>query len=523
MNLKESVKSILLLVGLVAALVLVSGCIQEPTPEEKAINLADSHIRGQVVNREDRLNQSMKKCTKEQLLTVSMKLGQPDGLSEEQVKEIQQFDIESKIKCIPELKKVVEKVSDNVYRVTYVFSAEDECHAGVMAYNPLEVNLEDNSVKDIWYSEGSEIIFLGLLSRMESLISTEGPCALVARDILEIDILEDDKKSTGWVKPSPEGVEWIRWYGGALEDDESNVIETDSKDNVIIIGNSENSSGTIIKYDSQGNELWMKSPGIYFKDMAVDNKDNILVVGGRGDFVTIKVDSLGNVLWEKTFDGGYKDIGGVAVDSMDNIIVAGKFKRVFILLKYDSEGNLLWDKSYEAVLPRLEDKVYGVAIDSKNQIIVIGGFNNFFKFDSNGDLLWSKNPAVASPRNLAIDAQDNILVVGSRDVRVSKSDSNGELLWSKLKDADFVHSFGVAINSENNVFSVEWAGSEKNFDIKIIKYDPDGNFIESKRYDGEGHDHGMDIAIDSKNHVLVTGFSQIGGSGSRDFITIKFK
>jgi len=117
--------------------------------------------------------------------------------------------------------------------------------------------------------------------------------------------------------------------------------------------------------------------------VAIDSADNIIVVGrtssdGGGDFdlLIAKYNSAGALQWARTLGGTGADYGyGVAVDSADNIIVVGQTSSDgaggvdFLIAKYNSAGALQWDRTLGGTA---HDVGYAVAIDSANNIIVTG-------------------------------------------------------------------------------------------------------------------------------------------------------
>jgi uncharacterized delta-60 repeat protein len=116
-------------------------------------------------------------------------------------------------------------------------------------------------------------------------------------------------------------------------------VAVDSNDNVIVTGYSPH-SGTAdfytIKYDPEGNELWNSSFDMGQEIgtcVVIDSHDNIIIAGeiyfshstyDYEDGIIVKLDSDGNELWNYTYNTGELNwFKGVAVDSNDNIIVVG--------------------------------------------------------------------------------------------------------------------------------------------------------------------------------------------------------
>ena len=129
-----------------------------------------------------------------------------------------------------------------------------------------------------------------------------------------------------------------------------------------------------IKYDPNGNMLWNKtSSGVSDKsfdsgqDVAVDSNNNIIVTGYTEYLTAIKnyeTDILGNAT--------YYIVEGVEAA----YYTTPPFKRNYQLwtIKYSPSGNLIWNKTAGG---SERDMGYGVAVDSNNNIIVVGETHSF--------------------------------------------------------------------------------------------------------------------------------------------------
>jgi len=258
------------------------------------------------------------------------------------------------------------------------------------------------------------------------------------------------------------------------------------------------------------------------RGVAVDSQDNIIVVGDHGssvsseDWNVTKLDPNGNQIWSYNASLGVDDTAiGVAVDSQDNIIVvgqAGNTDEDWNVTKLDSDGNQLW--SYEADSGG-GDVAYDVAVDSQDNIIVVGhviGSDwNVTKLDSDGNQLWSYRAnlgAVEIAYGVAVDSQDNIIVVGqakaSDDWNVTKLDSDGNQLWSYEADlGGNDQARGVAVDSQDNIIVVGDAKSSD--DWNVTKLDSDGNQLWSYEADLGGNDQANSVAVDSQDNIIVVG------------------
>jgi hypothetical protein len=306
---------------------------------------------------------------------------------------------------------------------------------------------------------------------------------------------------------------------------------------------------------AEPNELWSKitdGDSDYSRStVAVDSDKNILVINGytnsscvdncgsweiNWDFCLTKYDPEGNVIWKKTAGGDFRDFGyGVAVDSENNIIVTGitnSFGRGLmsdaLTIKYDSNGNILWNKTAGG---GSWDHFRDVAVDSKNNIIVTGNTHSFgsensdvwtIEYDSNGNILWNKTTGgddFEEGLGVAIDSGNNIIVTGYKrgftrsfgedfDVWTIKYDANGNQLWNKTagKD-DFEEGVDVAVDSKNNIIVTGFTGPSSagndGLDVWTIKYDANGNQLWNKTAGGDRYDSGSGVAVDSDNNIFV--------------------
>ncbi|MBA4717734.1 MAG: SBBP repeat-containing protein [Nitrosopumilus sp.] len=186
------------------------------------------------------------------------------------------------------------------------------------------------------------------------------------------DVKQSSSKSTINSEPKDESIQWsvqfgndsIDGGGGIAIDSLDNTYVTGYTDGNLFATNAGFADGFIVKYDINGNELWTKQFGGTFNDLAsditVDSLDNVYVAGstngdlfetsaGNNDAFIVKYDTNGNELWTKQFGSSMLDVGGnLVVDSLDNVYFTGNtrgdlfgtneggFDDIF-LLKYKSQ------------------------------------------------------------------------------------------------------------------------------------------------------------------------------------------
>lgn len=140
-----------------------------------------------------------------------------------------------------------------------------------------------------------------------------------------------------------------------------------------------------VRYKNNGDTAWARTYNMSDKDIAwdvgIDGNGNVVVVGERWsnsstqNFLIVKYDSNGNQLWTRTseeqsqFDS-LKVIRSVGIDEIGNIVVSSNIWASLYLLKYDPDGNIIWRRDYEVSGESLE--VWGVSIFKNGEFILAG-------------------------------------------------------------------------------------------------------------------------------------------------------
>jgi hypothetical protein len=202
------------------------------------------------------------------------------------------------------------------------------------------------------------------------------------------------------VKYDPNGVQqWFVGYNGPADDhDYAYVIDLDDSGNVYItgrsIGNGSDSDTATVKYDVNGTELWIaryNGPGNDYDEtlsIVTDDSGNVYVggssegVGTSRDYIIIKYDSNGTELWVARYNGtgNLDDIAAeIVLDNAANVYVTGAsnfemFRTTpanIATIKYDTDGNELWKYEYSAseFSPAI---AYGIAVDGSRNVYLAG-------------------------------------------------------------------------------------------------------------------------------------------------------
>jgi sugar lactone lactonase YvrE len=220
--------------------------------------------------------------------------------------------------------------------------------------------------------------------------------------------------------------------------------------------------------------------------LALDSSGNLYVTGtSDNDYLTIKYDTQGNQLWVARYDSGDTDSAtDFAVDSEGNVYVIGATTQGYDTVKYDSQGNQLWVARYEASNP--EGPGF-LAIDIRSNVYVTGttgtrGTTNtvIIKYTPQGSEQWiAINEEMEGVSGMEVDSNANIYMTGyaknsreETDYCTIKYDPGGKQLWkAKYDGGNNDYPTSLAIDAENYIYvtGASYPG------YATIKYDSEGN------------------------------------------------
>ena len=400
------------------------------------------------------------------------------------------------------------------------------------------------------------------------------------------------------VKYDSAGVQqWVATYDNGSTD-VAVAIAIGPFGNVYVTGYSYN-SGThydyaTVKYDSAGVQQWVArydGPANYRDDayaIAVDSSGYIYVTGtsvdgthvDHTDYATVKYSSEYNdadfdgyqdYIWVARYNGlgNSKDVANAIATYQDTsdpdnvkdyIYVTGisfssGTKYDYVTIKYSSEYNgedpddyqdHIWVARYDDPA-NYYDYAYAIAVDSSGYIYVTGqsyGSCTHYdyatvKYDSAGVQQWvarydgpvnSRDAAYA----IAVDSEDNIYVTGYSvgsgtyyDYATVKYDPTGNEVWVKRYNGpgnSYDQANAVSLDASGSVYVTGYSYGDGTLqDYATVKYDPDGNEIWVQRYNGPvgSIDKSHAVAVDPSGNVYITGQSY--GSGTNyDYVTIKY-
>jgi len=120
---------------------------------------------------------------------------------------------------------------------------------------------------------------------------------------------------------------------------------------------------------------------------------------------------------------------------------------------------------------------------------------------------------------VAVDSQDNVIVTGytmtaagNNDYYTIKYESNGNKIWDVTYDSGRDdRAMDVAVDSLDNIIVTGWSyNASGNYDYYTIKYDSTGNTIWDATYDSGMTDEVFGVAVDSLDNVVITGHRRDG-------------
>ena len=271
------------------------------------------------------------------------------------------------------------------------------------------------------------------------------------------------------VSYAPSGeINWEKSYGGGEGNDYPRSVTVDSKGNVIVVGMTKSGSAydwKIISYSSSGVVNWQDQYGDSGNDepkrVAVDSKDNVIVVGtetkgSNEGWKIISYSSSGSINWQASYDSGYSFdyVNDLAIDSKDNVIVVGREGRSnfpgWKIISYSSSGATNWEESYHK--EQGIDEAVAVAVDSQDNVVV-GGYDfngndedwKVISYSSSGGVNWQSSYDSGlgdeGVLDIAVDCKGNYIVVGyeyngnDADWRIVSYSPAGAVQWQASYDS----------------------------------------------------------------------------------------
>ncbi len=359
---------------------------------------------------------------------------------------------------------------------------------------------------------------------------------------------------------------WVKTYNGPANDqDFVQAIAVDDDGNVYVTGGSTGVSSKLdfctIKYDTNGNELWVAryngplNQNDSSHAITIDGSGNVYVTGVTAsdilnDYCTIKYDKNGNELWVATYNGpanGSDVAYAIAVDDHDDVYVTGSSYTTdddldYCTVKYYSSGVQAWVSTFGGS-GNTNDSAFAIALDNYLNVYVTGSIHNgtntdycTIKYNYLGVQQWvaiydGPGNGYDSARALAVDNR-GVYVTGnaynyhSCCCTIMYDALTGNQNWIALHDIpenSNSYANSLDLDSVGNVYVAGLIFSVDRTDCCTIKYDNSGTELWVATYDGpaSGNDFLNAIVVDNSGNVYVTGGST-GIETGTDFCTLKY-
>jgi uncharacterized delta-60 repeat protein len=304
---------------------------------------------------------------------------------------------------------------------------------------------------------------------------------------------------------------WIATYGQELDPDWASALAIDANANVYVTGNT-----ATIKYDADGDEVWtaVHDGNLSSTAIEVDIAGNVCITGeSDSDYATVKYDVHGNELWVARYNGpgNNRDYAtDIVLDSDMNIYITGHSvgngNFDYATIKYDPDGTELWTARYDA--SGSPDGANDMRLDKDGNIYVTGT-SATIKYDPDGNIIWV---APAPGMQLGLDMNGNVYITG-RDL--VKYDVNGNELW-------IVEDMPIDAKSTIDAAGNVYVTGEEGDSAFIIKFDTDGHQIWIVRLPSPEYGYSPEaILLDASANVLVAG-TEVSGDLEGDCLTFKY-
>ncbi len=319
-----------------------------------------------------------------------------------------------------------------------------------------------------------------------------------------------------------------------------------------------------IKYDPEGNELWVArydGPAADYdtaESIFVNSVGEVFVTGssegaGTGkDIVTIKYDLDGSEVWAARYLGpadSQDEAVSVAEDGVGSVFVTGTVDGVgsgpdIVTIGYDSLGFQMWEQRYNGPADG-SDRAVSLTVTGAGTVVVSGTSAGVPSADdyvtigyasSSGAELWAvryNGPASGEDMaaSLTPDGSGNVVVTGSSqgvetgpDYTTIKYGPGGEELWTER----FVSPWVAGARSLPSAMHLDplgnicITGSIDSNGYGTVKYDSEGNELWTAQYDNPvGYEYARDLAVDTEGNILVTGHTS-GLESVEAYLTVKY-
>jgi Secretion system C-terminal sorting domain/Beta-propeller repeat len=295
---------------------------------------------------------------------------------------------------------------------------------------------------------------------------------------------------------------WFTYFGGNFGDEATNVV-CDSLNNIYVLGKTKSNNG-------------ISTTNAHQTQNGTD-----INLGNNSDCFLTKFNSSGKQLWG-TYFGGEKDEDsrGISLDRNNNVHICGhtnsekqitlneSYQKVLtgkkdgFIAKFTTSGQYLWSTYFGG---NEDDAVSDIACNGLNDIFVIGETNSTNNISTPNAEQKEKNKLYS-------------------DGFIAKFSKNGSIIWSTYiggdlasaenslclsKNQKYIYACGGAIGTFNTISTIDALKSKPggNGDNYVLIYDTLGKKRYGTYYGGESYDVGSGICVDSKNNILISGYT----------------
>lgn len=364
---------------------------------------------------------------------------------------------------------------------------------------------------------------------------------------------------------------WIVKYNGpANQRDNAYAVAVDHECNVYVTGRSEGHSlltdYTTIKYDSAGNQIWLKTfnsqpvPSEWIDipyDIAV-SQTGVFVTGisyiiGYGNYITtVKYGFNGTQMWVSRYQGYYVSDKGISIaaDNAGNCFVgvlsdagsAADYK----VIKYNAAGMEEWVATYNGPA-NAADILTSITLDPSGNVYATGrsytGTDSKYdvttvKFSAGGSTDWVARfngfASMADGGNFIIYGDNAVYVTGyiqqttdsrSVDMILIKYSLSGPIIWTQYYNStkNFQdQGVGITVDRNNNVYLTGNSAESNNsgYQVCLIKYSPDGSEQWVKN-SGRINTNAIKILNDTSSNIYIAGYGD-NFPGNSDYLILKY-
>ncbi|MBK5285010.1 MAG: T9SS type A sorting domain-containing protein [Bacteroidia bacterium] len=344
-------------------------------------------------------------------------------------------------------------------------------------------------------------------------------------------------------------------YGGSNDDFGYSFAKT-FDGGYVIGGNYNNVEPVIIKTNSQGDTLWMRTYSFliasqyYYSHSIIQTSDsNYVLVGSSADsnsFV-LKVNAIGDTLWMKTGSYGIYPIvyNKVTEDQLGNLIIAGSIEAHQpnnccgpVITKLNSSGNQIWQRFLPCAYP-VGCRIQEIYIDKFDGNYLVSGDMPYpttprarlTKVDTTGNVIWNQYYASLDGTVYSIlSTPDSGFICSGINwnydsLAIFKTDKNGNLQFIKkyagpIHGAYFSFSIDTTINGGYFIAGARYL-SLNNQDIFLMKIDSTYNLLWVRTFGGSLDEIFLMMKSTDDGGCAIIGSTQSNSAGGYDIYFIK--